>query len=101
MGAAAVQIQRILAAMRAGCDPQTSSPYKRYTTQGPHHAWLVRLFRETIMAQQQDAAASTQSYDPRTLAKKHRISVEDAQKIIAEHGADRKAADKAARRIAA
>ncbi|WP_173425161.1 hypothetical protein [Pseudorhizobium marinum] len=53
------------------------------------------------MAQQQDASASTQSYEPKTLAKKHRISVEEAAKIIAEHGADRKAADKAARRIAA
>jgi hypothetical protein len=36
----------------------------------------------------------------KTLAKKHRISVEDAGKILAEHGSDRKAADKAARRVA-
>ncbi|MFN7092483.1 MAG: hypothetical protein ACK4P4_18265 [Allorhizobium sp.] len=53
------------------------------------------------MTQQLDATASAQSYEPKTLAKKHRISVEEAQKIITEHGADRKAADKAARRIAA
>jgi hypothetical protein len=57
--------------------------------------------KEIIMTQQQDAAASAQSYEPKTLAKKHRISVEEAEKIIAEHGSDRKAADKAARRIAA
>jgi hypothetical protein len=53
------------------------------------------------MTQPQDAAASAQSYEPKTLAKKHRISVEEAEKIIAEHGSNRKAADKAARRIAA
>ena len=52
------------------------------------------------MAQSKDASASAQNYDVKTLAKKHRISVEDAGKILAEHGADRKAADKAARRIA-
>jgi hypothetical protein len=48
-----------------------------------------------------DASASAQAYDAKTLAKKHRISVEDAAKIVAQFGADRKASDKAARRIAA
>jgi hypothetical protein len=49
----------------------------------------------------QDASTSSESHDPKILAKKHRISLEDAQKIISEHGHDRKAADKAARRVAA
>ncbi|WP_200950871.1 hypothetical protein [Rhizobium sp. Root1220] len=52
------------------------------------------------MSEHKDASASA-PYDAQTLAKKHRISIEEAQKIIAEHGADRKASDKAARRIAA
>lgn len=83
-----------------GCDRQSPFPY-------PQHAWartnqwLALYSKDMTMAHRQDAAASTQSYEPRALAKKHRISVEEAQKIIAEHGADRKAADKAARRIAA
>ncbi|WP_438755017.1 hypothetical protein [Pararhizobium sp. O133] len=34
-------------------------------------------------------------------AKKHRIEVEDAEKILEEFGEDKKKADKAARRIAA
>ncbi len=53
------------------------------------------------MAQPQGASASEQAYDAKTLAKKHRISVEEAEKIISEYGSDRKASDKAARRIAA
>ena len=52
------------------------------------------------MAQSKGASASEQPYDAKTLAKKHRISLDDAGKILAEFGADRKAADKAARRIA-
>ncbi len=48
-----------------------------------------------------DASASAKGYDVKTLAKKHRISIEDAAKIVAQFGADRKASDKAARRIAA
>ncbi len=52
------------------------------------------------MTEQQDASASAKPYDAKTLAKKHRISVEDAQKIIDQYGADRKASDKAARRVA-
>jgi hypothetical protein len=56
---------------------------------------------EIDMTNQQDASASAQPYDAKTLAKKHRISIEDAEKIIAQYGADRKASDKAARRIAA
>jgi hypothetical protein len=53
------------------------------------------------MGQPQGASASDQAYEPKVLAKKHRISVDQAAKIIAEHGSDRKASDKAARRIAA
>lgn len=52
------------------------------------------------MAGTMDANASEKPYDPVYLAKKHRISVEDAKKIIETHGTDRKACDKAARRIA-
>jgi hypothetical protein len=52
------------------------------------------------MAQTNGASAPDQPYDAKTLAKKHRISLEDAAKIIALHGSDRKAADKAARRVA-
>jgi len=52
------------------------------------------------MAHPQGASASDQTYDPKVLAKKHRITVDEAIKIISQHGSDRKAADKAARRIA-
>lgn len=52
------------------------------------------------MAQSKDASASAQNFDAKTLAKKHRISVEDAANILAQYGDNRKAADKAARRIA-
>lgn len=41
------------------------------------------------------------SKDVIVFAKKHRIDVEDAQKILEQYGDDRKNADKAARRIAA
>lgn len=57
--------------------------------------------KETIMTEEVDAAASTQPYDAKTLAKKHRIDIEDAKKIIDQYGSDRKGSDKAARRIAA
>jgi hypothetical protein len=53
------------------------------------------------MNQGNETSTSANAYDPKTLAKKHRISVEDAAKIIEQYGADRKASDKAARRIAA
>ncbi|MGQ3215166.1 MAG: hypothetical protein ACT6U0_23435 [Shinella sp.] len=52
------------------------------------------------MTQTNGASAPDQPYDAKTLAKKHRISVDDATKIVALHGSDRKAADKAARRVA-
>lgn len=52
-----------------------------------------------LMATPKDKAGSEKPYDVIYLAKKHRISNEDAKKIIDAHGADRKAADKAARRI--
>lgn len=52
------------------------------------------------MVKSNGASALDQPYDAKTLAKKHRISMEDAAKILDQHGSDRKAADKAARRIA-
>lgn len=45
--------------------------------------------------------AVTPLKDVITFAKKHRIEIEDAQKILDEYGDDRKNADKAARRVAA
>ena len=56
---------------------------------------------ESEMSEANPASASAQPYDAKALAKKHRISVEDAQKIVAQYGSDRKSSDKAARRIAA
>ncbi|MFP3547180.1 hypothetical protein SB748_27555 [Rhizobium sp. SIMBA_035] len=53
------------------------------------------------MAQANSNTASDKPYDAITLAKKHRISLEDARAILEEHGDNRKLADKAARRIAA
>jgi hypothetical protein len=52
------------------------------------------------MADTMDANPSEKPYDAVYLAKKHRITEEDAKKIIETYGADRKASDKAARRIA-
>ena len=52
---------------------------------------------EKIMSGNKDASAP---YDAITLAKKHRISVEDAKKIIEQYGSDRKSCDKEARRVA-
>jgi hypothetical protein len=52
------------------------------------------------MNQVNTPSTSANAYDAKTLAKKHRISVEDAIKIVGQYGADRKASDKAARRIA-
>lgn len=43
--------------------------------------------------------ASVGSYEIKPFAKKHRISIEDARAIIEKHGADRKSADKEARRV--
>lgn len=52
------------------------------------------------MADKKDnAAAKEQAYQPIPFAKKHRISIEDAKAIIAKYGADRKSADKEARRV--
>jgi hypothetical protein len=49
----------------------------------------------------ENRASSLKSVDALKLAKKHRISIEDASKIVEHNGDDHKAADKAARRIAA
>lgn len=54
---------------------------------------------ENDMTEQVQAA--TPLKDVITFAKKHRIEIEDAQKILDEYGDDRKNADKAARRVAA
>ncbi|TCR64498.1 MULTISPECIES: hypothetical protein [Rhizobium/Agrobacterium group] len=53
------------------------------------------------MSDTNGASASEKPYEAVVLAKKHRISIEDAKEIIEKYGSDRKAADKAARRIAA
>ncbi|MBO0145499.1 hypothetical protein D3C87_1779530 [compost metagenome] len=53
------------------------------------------------MTDQGVASAAEPAYEPKVLAKKFRIPVEDAAKIIDQYGSDRKAIDKAARRIAA
>ncbi|GGD78161.1 MULTISPECIES: hypothetical protein [Rhizobium] len=45
------------------------------------------------------AATTDGPYDVIYFAKKHRISNEDARTIIEKHGANRKEADKAGRRI--
>lgn len=46
-----------------------------------------------------DQAVSAERYEIKPFAKKHRISIEDARAIIEKHGADRKSADKEARRV--
>ena len=53
------------------------------------------------MSDARRTAAFEKPYDAITLAKKHRISIDDAKLILEEYGEDRKLADKAARRIAA
>jgi hypothetical protein len=51
------------------------------------------------MSDKKANTAAEQPYEAIPFAKKHRISVEDAQAIIKKHGADRKSADKEARRV--
>jgi hypothetical protein len=51
------------------------------------------------MTEREGASASAAAYEPKILAKKFRISIDEATKIIAQHGSDRKAIDKAARRL--
>jgi hypothetical protein len=65
------------------------------------NGFVAAVSMEIIMSDGNDAPAPDKLYDPVALAKKHRISVEDAKAIVDKHGADRKAADKAARLIAA
>jgi hypothetical protein len=48
-----------------------------------------------------DTKGASAPLNPVAVAKKYRIAVEDAKKILAEHGDDSKAVHKAARRIAA
>jgi hypothetical protein len=55
--------------------------------------------KETNMTEQIQAA--TPLKDVIVFAKKHRIEIEDAQKILDQYGDDLKNASKAARRIAA
>lgn len=52
------------------------------------------------MTEVKDAPASAYAYEPKVLAKKFRISLDESTKILVQYGADRKAVDKAARRIA-
>jgi hypothetical protein len=53
------------------------------------------------MTEQTQAATPAKPLDAKVIAKKFRITVEEAQAILDEYGHDRKAAEKAARRIAA
>jgi len=52
------------------------------------------------MSDKKTSAAAEQPYEAVSFSKKHRISLEDAKTIIKKHGADRKSADKEARRVA-
>lgn len=54
---------------------------------------------KTKKIQAPKAVVAEAPYEVIYLAKKHRISNEDAKAIIEKHGANRKEADKAARRI--
>lgn len=53
-----------------------------------------------MSATKENTPAANAAYQPIPFAKKHRISVEDAKAILEKHGADRKSADKEARRVA-
>jgi hypothetical protein len=56
----------------------------------------------SLISEKQMSAAKqnpASSYQPIPFAKKHRISIEDAKAILEKHGADRKSADKEARRV--
>lgn len=53
------------------------------------------------MSEVKGTPASDKTREAIALAKKHRISVDDAKAILDAHGDNAKAADKAARRIAA
>ncbi len=52
------------------------------------------------MSKNNGALASPKAFDPVTIAKKYRISTEDAKAILAQYGEDPKAIHKAARKIA-
>ena len=62
---------------------------------------VAAFLMEIVMSDTSGAVAPDKPYEAVSLAKKHRISIEDAKAIIEEFGTDRKATDKAARRIAA
>ncbi|MCV9967729.1 hypothetical protein OIU34_38575 [Pararhizobium sp. BT-229] len=53
------------------------------------------------MTEQNQAPAPAKPIDPKVLAKKFRIDIEEAQAIVNQYGDDKKAAEKAARRVAA
>ncbi len=53
------------------------------------------------MTDQKQAQTPAKPIDVKALAKKFRISLEEAQAILDEYGDDKKAAEKAARRVAA
>ena len=53
------------------------------------------------MTDLKQATEPAKPIDPKVLAKKFRITVEEAEAILNEYGDDKKAAEKAARRIAA
>ena len=100
--ATASHIQRIsmalpgAVALRVTIHPQPIGFDCRLPTSLPR-----RISRRSPMAEKKNnAPAEAQAYQPIPFAKKHRISVEDATAILRKHGADRKSADKEARRVA-
>jgi hypothetical protein len=83
-------------ALRMTIHPQPTGFDRRLPTSLPK-----LISRSSPMADKKNnAPAEAQAYQPVPFAKKHRISVEDATAILRKHGADRKSADKEARRVA-
>jgi hypothetical protein len=83
-------------ALRMTIHPQPTGFDRRLPTSLPK-----LISRSSPMADKKNnAPADAQAYQPVPFAKKHRISVEDATAILRKHGADRKSADKEARRVA-
>lgn len=98
----------ILLATPFALEIQAAKPHLRFTGRRSlqtmeTHRWVdaVHFSLEINMSDINGASAPERPYNPVTLAKKYRISVEDAKAIVEQYGADRKAVDKAARRIAA
>jgi hypothetical protein len=79
--------------------PKYTPPQKR-SLQAHYAASPVTVIPEKQMsAARQNPASAELPYQPIPFSKKHRISIEDAKAILEKHGADRKSADKEARRV--